>query len=188
MFPAHSDYILTRSLCSLSLSGMVYLQPTELASTRPSPDVPCSEGPALTVLFCFSPGHSPPCHCYAVLYSWHSPSFSLFPKAPSLESHVPRLYDLLMRLPTRPLISSRYDFLSQCHSSNFTSVLFLEISIQDEIVGWHHWLNRHEFEQALGDSEGQGSLACSSPWGHKESDTTEQLNNIDNTSSLWTLV
>ena len=45
------------------------------------------------------------------------------------------------------------------------------------MVGWHHQLNGHEFEQALGDGEGQGSLACCSPWGRKESDTTEQLNN-----------
>ena len=45
------------------------------------------------------------------------------------------------------------------------------------MVGWHHRLNGHEFEQAPGDSEGQESLACCSPWGHKESDTTEQLNN-----------
>ena len=42
--------------------------------------------------------------------------------------------------------------------------------------GWHHWLYGHEFEQTLGDSEGQGSLVCCSPWGHKESDRTEQLN------------
>ena len=41
------------------------------------------------------------------------------------------------------------------------------------MVGWHHWLNGHEFEQALGDGEGQGSLACCSPWGRKELDTTE---------------
>ena len=40
---------------------------------------------------------------------------------------------------------------------------------KDEMVGWHHWLNGHEFEQAPGDGEGQGSLACCSPWGHKES-------------------
>ena len=39
-----------------------------------------------------------------------------------------------------------------------------------EMVGWHHQLNGHEFEQAPGDSEGQGSLACCSPWGRKESD------------------
>ena len=43
------------------------------------------------------------------------------------------------------------------------------------MVGLHHRLNGHEFEQAPGDSEGQGSLLCCSPWGHKESDTTEQL-------------
>ena len=49
--------------------------------------------------------------------------------------------------------------------------------IEDVMVGWHHQLNGHEFEQALGDGEGQGSLACSSPWSCKESNTTEQLNN-----------
>ena len=42
------------------------------------------------------------------------------------------------------------------------------------MVGWHHQLNRHEFEQAPGDGEGQESLACCSLWGCKESDTTEQ--------------
>ena len=49
-------------------------------------------------------------------------------------------------------------------------------TIEDEMVGWHHWLNGHEFEQALGVADGQGSLAYYSPWSHKESDTTEQLN------------
>ena len=48
---------------------------------------------------------------------------------------------------------------------------------EDEMVGWNHLLNEHEFEQTLGDVEGQGRLACYSPWGHKESDMTEQLNN-----------
>ena len=43
---------------------------------------------------------------------------------------------------------------------------------EDEMVGWHHWLDRHEFEQTPGDSERQGSLVCYSPWGHKESDMT----------------
>ena len=43
---------------------------------------------------------------------------------------------------------------------------------EDEMIGWHHRLNGHEFEQTLGNSEGQGSLACHSPWGHKESDMT----------------
>ena len=42
---------------------------------------------------------------------------------------------------------------------------------EDEMVGWHHRLNGHDFGQTPGDSEGQGSLACCSPWGHKESDT-----------------
>ena len=45
---------------------------------------------------------------------------------------------------------------------------------EDEMVGWHHRLNGHEFEQASGDDEGQGSLACCIPWGRKESGTTEQ--------------
>ena len=44
---------------------------------------------------------------------------------------------------------------------------------EDEMVGWHRRLNGHEFEQILGDSEGQGSLACCGPWDHKELDTTE---------------
>ena len=51
--------------------------------------------------------------------------------------------------------------------------------IEDEMVGWHHWLNGHEFVQALGDGDGQGSLACCSPWGHKELDMTEWLNWTD---------
>ena len=48
--------------------------------------------------------------------------------------------------------------------------------IEDEIVRWHHQVNEHEFEQAPGAGDGQGSLACCSPWGLKESDTTERLN------------
>ena len=44
---------------------------------------------------------------------------------------------------------------------------------EEEIVGWHHLFNGHEFEQAPGDSEGQGSLGCCSPWGHKGSDMTK---------------
>ena len=43
---------------------------------------------------------------------------------------------------------------------------------EDEMVGWYHWLNGHEFQQTPADSEGQGSLKCCSPWGHKESDVT----------------
>ena len=48
---------------------------------------------------------------------------------------------------------------------------------EDKMVGWHHRLNGHEFEQDSGVRNGQGSLACCSPWGHKESDRTEWLNN-----------
>ena len=47
---------------------------------------------------------------------------------------------------------------------------------EDEMVGWHHQLNGHKFVQALGAGDRQGSLACCSPWGHKESDMTEWLN------------
>ena len=44
---------------------------------------------------------------------------------------------------------------------------------EDEMAGWHHQVDGHEFEQAPQDGEGQGSLVCCSPWGHKESDVTE---------------
>ena len=47
----------------------------------------------------------------------------------------------------------------------------------DEMVGWYHQINAHEFEQAPGDGEGQGGLVCCSPWGLKESIVTERLNN-----------
>jgi len=47
---------------------------------------------------------------------------------------------------------------------------------EDEVVEWHHQLDGHEFEQALGVGDRQGGLACCGPWGRKESDTTERLN------------
>ena len=50
---------------------------------------------------------------------------------------------------------------------------------EDEMVGWHHQLNGHEFEWTLGVGDGQGGLVCCSPWGRKESDTTEQLKWIE---------
>ena len=50
---------------------------------------------------------------------------------------------------------------------------------EHEMVGWHHWLDGHKFEQAPGVGDGQGSLACCSPWGRKESDMTERLNWIE---------
>ena len=55
---------------------------------------------------------------------------------------------------------------------------------EDEMVGWHHWLDGHEFEQTPGVGEGQGSLACCSPRGHKEFDMTEWLNWTESSSQL----
>ena len=49
--------------------------------------------------------------------------------------------------------------------------------MEDEMVGWYHQLNGHEFEKVLGDNEGQGSLECCTPWGHVELDMTQGLNN-----------
>ena len=54
-----------------------------------------------------------------------------------------------------------------------------EKTTEDEMAGWHHWLDGHEFEQTLGVGDGQGSLVCCSPWGCKELDMTEQLNWTD---------
>ena len=47
---------------------------------------------------------------------------------------------------------------------------------EEGMIGWHHRLDRHEFEQAPGVGDGQGSLPCGSPWGRKQSDTTERMN------------
>ena len=63
---------------------------------------------------------------------------------------------------------------------------------EDEMIGCHHWLNGHEFEQSPGVGDGQGSLACWSPWCHKESDTTERLLNwmfmmTQNRCTTWEL-
>ena len=62
---------------------------------------------------------------------------------------------------------------------------------EDEMVGWHHWLDIHEYEHALGVGDRRGGLACCSPWGHKEWHMTEQLNwtELDYSSShgyFWT--
>ena len=59
-----------------------------------------------------------------------------------------------------------------------------EKGVTDEIIGWHHWLKGHGFKQAPGDGEGQGGLACCSPWGHKEWDTTERPTTTTLTSSI----
>ena len=57
---------------------------------------------------------------------------------------------------------------------------------EEEMVGRHHWLDGHEFEQAAWVGDGQGSLACCSPWGHKVSNPTEQLNWIEIAANSWT--
>ena len=59
---------------------------------------------------------------------------------------------------------------------------------EDEMVGWHHQLNGHEFKQVLQDDEGQGRVRCCSPWSCKELDTTEQLNNNKITEIYWLIV
>ena len=59
---------------------------------------------------------------------------------------------------------------------------------EDEMVGWHHQLNGHEFEKTPGDSEGQESLACYSPWGRKKSAMTEPLNNYQHHQAVLTTV
>ena len=56
---------------------------------------------------------------------------------------------------------------------------------KDEMVGWHHWFNGHEFELTLEDSEGQGSLTWCRQWGGKELDMTEWLNNNNSNSKTW---
>ena len=59
---------------------------------------------------------------------------------------------------------------------------------EDEMVGWHHQLNGHEFWQALGVGDGRGGLACCGSWGHKESDMTEQLNRTESIYEYSTTV
>ena len=56
------------------------------------------------------------------------------------------------------------------------------------MIGWHHQLNGHEFEQTLGDIEGQGNMVCCSPWGHQESDMTERMNSNSNNIMLYSWV
>ena len=56
---------------------------------------------------------------------------------------------------------------------------------EDEMIVYYHWLDGHEFEQALGVGDGQGSLVCCSPWGHIESDMTEPLNWTEHNKRLW---
>ena len=60
--------------------------------------------------------------------------------------------------------------------------------IEDEMVGCHHRLSGHEFKQTPGDSEGQGSLVCCSPWGLEESDMTQQLTELGQVTSVFCIL
>ena len=92
----------------------------------------------------------------------------------------------LWQISAISLISpSRFSELSWIHdlrllsgwcSFHITVLIQKKWATEGGMVRWYHWLNGHEFEQALRDSEGQVSLACCSLWGHKELDTTERLN------------
>ena len=65
------------------------------------------------------------------------------------------------------------DFITDSLDMNFSKIWEMAKDREDEMVGWHHQLNGHEFEYTPGVGDGQGGLACCGPWGHKESDTTE---------------
>ena len=58
---------------------------------------------------------------------------------------------------------------------------------EDDLAGWHHWCNAHKLGQSPGDSEGQRGSGICCPWGHKESDTTGQLNNNLSAKVFWKL-
>ena len=89
------------------------------------------------------------------------------------------LEELMLKLKLQYLghLMQRIDSLEKIHDAGKDWRQEEKGMTEEKMVGWHHQLNGHEFEQALGDGEGQGSLACCGLWGHKESNTTEQLNN-----------
>ena len=74
------------------------------------------------------------------------------------------------------LVLLNYKYSVHSLSKNLTVHSNILIFVEG-MVGWHHWLNQQEFGQAAGDGEGQGSLVCCSPWGHKELDMIEHLKN-----------
>ena len=76
-----------------------------------------------------------------------------------------------------PVDSMAHFFTELCKPLHHDkAVILILIKLVDEMVGWHHRLNGHGFGWSLGVGDGQGGLACCGSWGHKESDTTEQLN------------
>ena len=88
---------------------------------------------------------------------------------------------LLMDYSLSNCLSNINDYKWSCAIYFVQQVLFWRQeekgTTEDEMVRWHHWLNGHKFEQAPRGGEGQGSLVCCCPWGHKELDTTEWLKN-----------
>ena len=76
-------------------------------------------------------------------------------------------------------LMQRADSLEKCHCSGYNWRQEEKKWTEDEMIGWHHQLDGHKFEQAPGVGDGQGSLVCCTPWGHKKSDTTEPLNWIE---------
>ena len=103
-------------------------------------------------------------------------NLTFFLKPSMIKWHSPTLISFTQSLP-KLIISKKY-----------LVILFMGFSWQEYwsglpfpppviMVRYHHQLNEHEFEQTPGDSEGQGSLVCCNPWGHKEADVTELLNN-----------
>ena len=125
-----------------------------------------------------------------------SPWWAPLPRGASLGRQTPqsvalRLVGLNFGVMKRAVkIDSTLNFMGTCplnpthsgtqgRSSNLKGSwvrFILKGMTEDEMVGWHQWLNGHEFEQALGDHEGQGSLVYCNPWGCKKSDTTEWRN------------
>ena len=75
------------------------------------------------------------------------------------------------------MLPSRLQEKIQYKDTESPSIFLLGPVNSDKMAGWHQWLNGHKFEQTPGGAEGQGSLACCSPWGRKGSDMTERLNN-----------
>ena len=104
------------------------------------------------------------------------------------KSHKTESQVITIRPPRNDWASVFPSIKTNCFLSYKVKVVLQLLSEWDEMVGWHHQLNGHEFEQTPGDSEGQGSLACCGPGGHKELDTTEQLNNVNKLNRTLCLV
>ena len=116
--------------------------------------------------------------------SWESLELQGGPTSPFLKEISPEysLEELILKLKIQYFghLTWRADSLEKTDAGKYWRQEE-QGTTEDEMVGWHHRLNGHEFEQALGDGEVQGNLVCCSPWGCKESDMTEWLNNNNKT-------